>query len=135
MSTLAYMVDIFGFLNSLNVQTQGKNMNCFTQWNKIEAFQRKLAAWKVEVTKNDFTSFSSTNGLIAENASISNYIQPIAKAHLQELINLFAKGFPPENDPRKFHLWVANPYLNVNEPNKLSSAEKYQLLGMSHVKE
>lgn len=131
MSTLAYMVDIFGFLNSLNVQTQGKNMNCFIQWNKIKPLQKKLAVWKYEVTKNDFTSFSSTKGLIAENASISEYIQPIAKAYLQELINHFARGFPSENDPRKFHLWVVNPYLYVNEPNQLSSAEKIQLLELT----
>lgn len=129
MSTLAYLVDIFDFLNSLNIQTQGKNMNCFVQWNKIDAFKKKLAMWSDEMTKKKFTSFLSTNGLIAENPSISEYIQPIAKAHLQELINQFAKGFPPEKDPRQFYLWVVNPYLNVKEPNKLSPNEKNQLLG------
>lgn len=43
LSTLAYMVDVFGRLNELNVQTQGRNMDCFVLWNKLEAFKKKTS--------------------------------------------------------------------------------------------
>lgn len=36
MSTLAYLVDIFTHLNVVNLQTQGREMNVFIFWNKIE---------------------------------------------------------------------------------------------------
>lgn len=69
---------------------------------------------------------------MSENESSLEYIQPIADNHLQELISHFDKEFPAHGDPRKFHLWVVNPFLNVNEPNSLAPAEKNQLLGNSH---
>lgn len=68
LSTLAYLADIFETLNKLNVQMQGRQMNCFVFWNKLEAFQKKLAIWKDEVASNDFSSFPRMNELLTENA-------------------------------------------------------------------
>lgn len=134
LSTLAYLVDIFSFLNELNLKSQGREMNVFVFWNRIEGFKKKLVNWKneVEAFKSNFESFSSTNDLLSENESFLEYIQPIVCNHLQELISHFDKGFPARGDPRKSHLWIINPFLNVNELNSLTPAEKNQLLGNRH---
>lgn len=87
--TLAYLVDIFSFLNELNLKTQGKEMNVFVFWNRIEGFKKKLVHWKIEVEANNFESFSATNDLLSENESSLEYIQPIVYNHLQELISHF----------------------------------------------
>lgn len=41
LSTLTYLVDIFSYLNELNLKSQGKEMNVFVFWNRIEGFKKK----------------------------------------------------------------------------------------------
>lgn len=132
LSTLTYLVDVFSYLNELNLKSQGREMNVFVFWNRIEGFKKKLVNWKSEVKANNFESFSSTNDLLLENKSCLKYIQPIVCDHLEELISHFEKQFPVDRDPRKFYLWVVNPFVNEKEPNSLKPAEKYLLLGNSH---
>lgn len=129
LATLAYLADIFAFLNELCLQTQGKKMNCFHLWNKIEAFQKRLSIWETQVRAMDLTSFALTNGLLTENDILIDYIQPIALNHLQAIISYFDSYFPESIDPRASFLWVVNPFLNANEPNLLTPAEKNELLG------
>lgn len=127
--TLAYLADIFGALNEINLQTQGQQMNCFVFWNRIEAFSKKLLMWQKQIKKLDFTPFSFTNDLLQEDETLADYIQPIILGHLEKLISEFKRYFPATKDPRASCLWVENPFLNVNEPNTLSTAEKEQLIG------
>lgn len=67
--------------------------------------------------------------LLSENESCFEYIQPNVCNHPQELVS--HKQFPAHGDPRIFYLWIVKPFVNVNEPNSLTSAEKNQLLGDS----
>lgn len=129
MSTLAYLSDIFGYLNELNLQTQGRKMDCSEFWNKIETFQKKLVIWQRQVKAKDLSSFSLTNNLVEKDGSLVDYIQPIMSDHLEKLIGYFQSHFRESIDPRAFHLWVVNPFLNISEPNSLTSAEKDHLLG------
>lgn len=126
---LAYLADIFGFLNEMNLKLQGRNMNCFIFWNKIDAFQKQLMMWKQQITQSNFTTFSLTNELLSEDTTLAEFIQPIILHHLKQLILEFKEYFPANTDPRTSYLWVINPFLNVNEPNLLSAMEKNQLLG------
>lgn len=128
-STLAYLSDIFAYLNELNVSTQGRKMNCFNLWNKIEAFRKKLTIWQGQVEAKNLISFPLTYGLVAESESLVDYIQPIMNDHLQQLIGYFGTYFPDNIDPRKSYIWVVNPFLNVNEPNLLTPTERDQLIG------
>lgn len=105
LSTLAYLADIFETLNKLNVQMQGRQMNCFIFWNKLEAFQKKLAIWKDEVALSDFSSFPRTNELLTDD-SVNKFIRPIALNHLGKLIAEFKSYFPASADPRLLHSWV-----------------------------
>lgn len=126
---LAYMVDIFGFLNGLNLKIQGRDMNCFDFWNKIDAFKKKLFKWMKETEAKNFTSFETTNGFLAGDQQLTEHIQPIAHNHLDKLIEHFDKYFPNHSDPRISYLWVVDPFLNAKEKNTLTSAEADQLIG------
>lgn len=129
LSTLAYLVDIFGSLNDLNLQMQGRQMNCFVFWNKVEAFQKKLLIWKDEVATMDLSAFTRTNEMLTGNESETEFIQPIVLNHLENLIDKFKKYFPANSDPRLFHSWIVHPFLNRKETNMLSTSEKNQLIG------
>lgn len=128
-ANLAYLADVFGRFNELNLQTQGRHANCFDFYNKIEAFQKKLGMWKQEAEKNEFSAFPFTDNLLSHNESLVEHIQPIIVNHLEQLVDHFSNQFPDESDPRKDHLWVVQPFLNSKEENTLANTEKCQLLG------
>lgn len=127
--TLAYLSDIFGHLNALNLGMQGAHKHIFDLWNKIAAFKKSLLIWEKEILKNDFSAFSFTKQILSGNESTIEYIQPIVLEHLRKLIGEFERYFPPGSDPRTHYSWVVHPFLNVNEPNKLTTIERNQLLG------
>lgn len=129
LSTLAYLADIFESLNDLNLQMQGRQMNCFVFWNKVEAFKRKLLIWREEVATMDLSAFSRTSTMVTNNESVADFIQPIVSNHLQKLIDEFEKYFPANSDPRSFHSWIVHPFLNLNDENSLSRIEQNQLIG------
>lgn len=129
MIKLAYLADVFALLNELNLQLQGPKMNCFTLWNRVDAFRKRLSIWEKKVHMADMTAFTLTNDLLAEDISLLDYIQPIVLEHIQQLIQKFQSYFPAEIDPRSFYLWVENPFLNITEPHSLTGAEHNQLLG------
>lgn len=45
LSSLAYLADIFGYLNGLNLSLQGKTVKVFQVQNKIEATIKKFELW------------------------------------------------------------------------------------------
>jgi len=42
---LAYLSDIFSYINELNLKLQGPDSTIFNAWNKIESFKKKLKLW------------------------------------------------------------------------------------------
>ncbi|KAG6930713.1 zinc finger BED-type containing 8, partial [Chelydra serpentina] len=53
----AYLVDIFGILNKLNLQLQGKGANLFSHPSIIKAFLDKLELWIIRVEGNNLVQF------------------------------------------------------------------------------
>lgn len=129
MSTLAYLADIFDELNTLNLTMQGRKMNCFILWNRVEAFKKKLVLWRNQIKENDFSAFASTNEHLKKNKPVRKFIQPIVLTHLQNLITEFDNFFPTSSDPRTNFSWVVDPFLNVNAANTLTPSERNQLIG------
>ena len=41
-SQVAYFIDIFSYINELNLKLQGPHTTIFNAWNKIESFKKKL---------------------------------------------------------------------------------------------
>lgn len=129
MVNLAYLVDIFDQLNQLNLQTQGKNMDCFQFSDKIEAFQKKLLFWKGKAQNGQFDMFLLTEDSLDKHDALLKYAQPIIVNHLQQLIQQFEKMFPAEKDPRVNHSWIIDPFANLNKNNSLTTMEQNQLIG------
>lgn len=105
---LAYLADIFGFMNEMNLKLHGRNMNCFIFWNNIDAFQKQLLMWKQQIAQSDFTTFSLTNDLLSEDTTLAEFTQPIILNHLEQLILKFKEYFPENTDPRTSYSWVVN---------------------------
>jgi hypothetical protein len=47
LSELAYLIDMFGNLNELNLSLQGRNKNIITYVDKVTAFMKKIYLWGV----------------------------------------------------------------------------------------
>ena len=57
LAKLAYLVDIFGALNELNLSLQGTNTNILRSHGKISAFKRNCAVGKPRLTMKSLTCF------------------------------------------------------------------------------
>lgn len=103
---LAYLADIFGHLNELNLQIQGKGMNCFIFMNKIDAFKKKMVMWRNMSRAANFEMFPLVSEKISNNNQLTEYISKIIDRHLNAMTGQFGHYFPPNTDPRKNNLWV-----------------------------
>uniref|UniRef100_K7F5A6 DUF4371 domain-containing protein n=1 Tax=Pelodiscus sinensis TaxID=13735 RepID=K7F5A6_PELSI len=71
---LAYLVDIFGILNKLNLQLQGKGANLFSHQSIIKAFLDKLELWIVRVEGNNLVQFPYVYAMLREKEAIQTQI-------------------------------------------------------------
>ncbi|XP_023720331.1 protein FAM200A-like [Cryptotermes secundus] len=55
---LAYLADIFEYVNALNKELQGKNINIISAREKISAFGSKLLYWRQKTEQNKTATFS-----------------------------------------------------------------------------
>uniref|UniRef100_K7FVA3 DUF4371 domain-containing protein n=1 Tax=Pelodiscus sinensis TaxID=13735 RepID=K7FVA3_PELSI len=67
---LAYLVNIFGILNKLNLQLQGKDANLFSHQSIIKAFLDKLELWIIRVEGNNLVQFPYVNAMLGEKEAI-----------------------------------------------------------------
>lgn len=131
-SKLAYLVDIFGRLNELNISLQGFNTNIFTLRNKTDAFKKKLTFWKERVQRGDIEMFPTINEcLINVGDDISKQMLILIGEHLNELAVSFQKYFPEEEDPRKGNLWINDPFTEDVNTCNLNLSEKERLIELS----
>lgn len=56
---LAYLSDIFGKLNEINLQLQGKDKHIPQVADKISSFTRKLAMWERRLDEGNTDSFKN----------------------------------------------------------------------------
>lgn len=52
---LAYLADIFGLLNELNLQLQGPETHCFLLHSKVDAFKKKIKYWTRFVAEENYS--------------------------------------------------------------------------------
>uniref|UniRef100_K7GAE1 Uncharacterized protein n=1 Tax=Pelodiscus sinensis TaxID=13735 RepID=K7GAE1_PELSI len=71
---LAYLVDIFGILNKLNLQLQGKGTNLFSHQSIIKAFLDKLELWIVRAEGNNLVQFPYVDAMLREKVAIQMQI-------------------------------------------------------------
>lgn len=107
---MAYLADIFAKLNELNCSLQGKNLNVFQLYDKLNAFKMKVSTWESAVSSSETSMFSKLTEIL-EVCDVSLDIQPIIKAHLTQLSDTFEVYFPKtEFTALNKCLWVRNPF-------------------------
>jgi hypothetical protein len=118
---LAYLADIFGLLNDLNLQIQGPLKSSFFLATKVDGFKKKLSVWQKRVDEGIFDMFHNFSEF-AENMEFDTASNSrLISEHLKKLEEKFGDYFPQEKDPRIGFFWAMDPFLHSeNETNKLS---------------
>ena len=103
---LAYLVDIFGILNKLNLQLQGKGANLFSHQGIIKAFLEKLELWIRRVEGKNLVQFPCVDAVLGEKESIQVHILE----HLQKLREEFQRYFPEVDMAKDGLSYIRNPF-------------------------
>ncbi|CAL9700336.1 unnamed protein product [Knipowitschia caucasica] len=127
---LAYLADIFGYLNGLNLSLQGKTVTVFQVQNKIDATIKKFEMWDRRVGQNNFQSLDSLSDLLgSEESEIPRSVASAVSAHLQALGTQLRKYFPAQDDMNN---WIENPFvIQAQDAAGLSSREQDSLVELS----
>jgi len=131
---LAYLSDIFSYINELNLKLQGPDTTIFNVWNKTESFKKKLKLWLNMIAEQNNEMFQSYSDYImeADNFYSQNSFSDIIAAHLKMLLllllllSLFEKYYPEHEDPQRQNMWIVNPFVEHKE-TALSHKETLQL--------
>lgn len=111
---LAYLSDIFGILNELNLKLQGKNYDIFQYLEHILGFQKTLLLWQARLKTNRYYMFPTLLQHIEENIINEDCLKEIKLEilfHLTSLSQTFSHYFPEEKfEVLKGNLWVKNPF-------------------------
>nr|XP_047128377.1 SCAN domain-containing protein 3-like [Hydra vulgaris] len=94
--TTAYLVDIVGHFNKLNLQLQGKNANVITHSDKLKAFIEKLKLYKTRINNRNLIMFQNLNNIIGVNM-LPEVIKTEIVCHLDNLITELGNYFPDMN--------------------------------------
>uniref|UniRef100_K7FCM9 DUF4371 domain-containing protein n=1 Tax=Pelodiscus sinensis TaxID=13735 RepID=K7FCM9_PELSI len=103
---LAYLVDIFGILNKLNIQMQGKGANLISHQSIIKAFLDKLELWIVRVKGNNLAQFPYVDAMLREKEAIRTQILD----HLRNLRDEFQRYLPEVDRTRDRLSFNRNPF-------------------------
>ena len=87
---LAYLVDIFDFLNTLNVKMQEKEKNIIHFVDLVNGFIEKLSNRRRKVQTGNFAMFTS----LADNSHLDDELKTIVAQHLEKLQCDFRSYFP-----------------------------------------
>lgn len=122
---LAYLADIFKYLNSVNTSIQGKNENILTATDKILGFNKKILHWKNRIIKNNtldmFPSIQTKN--VAD-------IIPAVIEHLTILEEKIECYFPSLK--LESYDWIRNPFGTFEFSNlELSLQEEEEIISLS----
>ena len=102
---LAYLADIFYYLNELNTRMQGRNENLLTSTNKINGFRSKLHLWQHRVEIGNLEIFSFTpKQKNANNAALCETISKHLKTLEDKLLFYFSSACTERFD------WLRDPY-------------------------
>lgn len=115
---LAYLVDIFGHLNKLNLQLQGSesekhHQNIFTFEDKIQAFICKIDLWLSKLRNHNFSAFPSLEKSMDQLDDLpSDEIENECMTHLEKLKSEFVRYFPEYSacDTDPIRKMVRNPF-------------------------
>ncbi|KAK7901480.1 hypothetical protein WMY93_018249 [Mugilogobius chulae] len=128
--TLAYLADMFGHLNGLNLSLQGKAVTVFQVQNKIEATIQKFELWDKRMAQDNCEAFESLfEFLHSEEKMMPSAVANAIRAHLQALGRQLRKYFPALDS---HHNWIQNPFVTLGQDIAgLTSRERDSLVELS----
>lgn len=112
---VAYLADLFGELNALNISMQGRDKSLVDLAEKLSAFKAKLQLWRRKVDQGKTASFPTVALMIEdqEQDELLPHIQPIIDEHLKNLVHNF-DNYLPDSEVRHFS-WIKMPFnIDVN---------------------
>ena len=117
LARLAYLVDIFGMLNVLNITLQECGIDIFEATSKITSFKQKLKSLEKEICSSNlqnlktFQTFMSTCKWKETEESLEQRIIEVASSHVNILRDSFEACFPSHQAAElKSKLWILNPF-------------------------
>jgi len=131
LAKLAYLSDVFGRLNDINLSLQGPNVSVFTVSDKIEAAIKKFELIINELDKNMLGFLPTLESFVIENnLQLKDELKSNIKTHCSQLIQNFKLYFPEDY---KKENWIRDPFNtdNVLLAEDLSSKEKEHLIDIS----
>ena len=109
-TTLAYLVDIFEALNSLNKKLQGGNKDIMNCYDIIQAFIAKLQLWKRRVQSGNFASFPQLDEEL-NDGKIDDDLQTNIVSHISALEGEFICYFPDIQEKSTEWSFIRNPFV------------------------
>ncbi|XP_029636965.1 zinc finger BED domain-containing protein 5-like [Octopus sinensis] len=108
--SLAYLVDIFEALNTLDLKLQEKNIKIFTHHDTIRTFMAKLDLWKCHIQQGNTASFSYLDSALI-HGNLNSELKKQITTHLTNLKTEFIRYFP-DIDEKKCEAWkfIKNPF-------------------------
>ena len=116
---LAYISDIFGHLNALNISLQGSGFTIVEAAERINSLRQKLRLWSNREEKGSFVNFSELAQILADNDAendLSSTLIVDIKGHLKSLSDSLDGYFPNLSvEP-----WIVDPStIPIDDENKL----------------
>lgn len=131
LTRLAYLSDLFGRLNDLNLGLQGTTVNRFSVADKIKAFVGKLCLIKSAIEANNFQHLPTLEGFLKENnLEMQQAVLTDMANHCQQLVSQFKEYFNSDQDQEKY-AWIRNPFLCDKTSTELSASDQEQLIDLS----
>ena len=129
---LAYLSDIFYYINELNLKLQGPDKTIFNAWNKVELFKKKLKLWFNAFAGWNIEIFQSYSDYImeADDFYSHNSVSDIIAAYLEMLLLSFEKYCAEHKDSFRQNMWIVNPSVE-HQQTALSHEETFQIIELS----
>ncbi|KAM9319784.1 zinc finger BED domain-containing protein 5-like [Gastrophryne carolinensis] len=122
---LAYLADIFQYLNELNTRMQGQNENLLTSTDKMTGFCLKVQLWQQHVQRGNLEMFPLTEKLHDDNTAA---LCEVIGRHLkipEKLSFYFSSAFTECLD------WVRDPYSSLSVAGKdMTLKEQEELIDL-----
>lgn len=126
---LAYLSDIFGKLNDVNLQLQGRDKHIPHLADKISSFTRKLDVWNKHLERENTDSFEDLSAFTEMNDLDTTTVIGCLREHISSLGGFSQKYFP---DSSAKYDCVRDPF-NAVAPADFSSEVKYRLIAATSI--
>ena len=126
---LAYLTDIIGHLNKLNLKLQGTELNLITFKDTLRGFIAKLENRRRKVDLGNIAMFENVSDLHESRIDLAEQLKSEISQHLHALEKELNRYFPNILDEEEINL-AKNPFASQLDISKISDDLQDELLEM-----